>query len=508
MKRIYLFAVLLAGGIGSPLTALSSAESTDYGPEDFVYKYVNLANDEVWTDSVCGTKEIEGKFWQVYGVSPQNYYYQELESDDFPPVRVEGDKVMMWQESEYAWPWTPLEPKEVVLYDFSLNKGDSYTGFIYDRFASDAPRRVTATRTVTLFGEEQRVMGVRTLLEGDERPAMVRRNQYGESLGNTDYGLTFVVVENIGAVSLPGYYSWPSVEDTFVCIPPVDGRPWPRFSSVCTRDGKYEYSRVDLGVRAYSQLVSPARTWVYYSETAEAEAAHYMTFGEPEEYDGNMYRPFYASRAIVRDKVTGEVTVMTNPDPAANCVLMRENLGEVYVRGREDESDILLYDYMLQTGQTFPVGEDKALEAVVMHGASDRYPAAIGGDPVKTYSFAGYEEKMGVTEFIGLWGDGAGCLARPAYMEMPESGVAWPWFPAVDCTLACVQDSQSPVVLYTNSEAWDKAEALDALAGVAMTGSEAASVRWYTLQGVPVSTPERGQVYIRVSGSRAEKIAY
>ncbi|MDE7160963.1 MAG: hypothetical protein K2O24_09020 [Muribaculaceae bacterium] len=479
-----------------------------YQPGDFLYKYWNNTKQIEFTDSVCGTVEIEGKTYDIYGVTPWSEYEYGCTDYSMPPLLVEGDKVLIRIEGGDLFDFPKGETRDVLLYDFGYEAGDIYKGFIFDRFQSYFDRQVTHTRRALLFGSEQKVLGVGTSFYEDDLPGSPSLYWGGKNL-HIDLGEYFVVVENIGAVTLPGYYNWPAIEDSFVGYQTGGSDYWPRFTGVTTRDGKYSYSRTDLGVRAHNQLVLMDQTWMYYSETPDAEAVHFMSFDGTEERDGNTYRLFSTSKVILKDKATGEIREIVNPDRVANSWLMRENLGEVYVREYNSDTETLLYDFMLQTGQTFGIGGNHELEAIILRDGGDRFPARVSSIPVKTYSFVGYDAKMGVTEAIGVWGEGAGCIAHPSFADESESAVAWPWGPASDCTLARVEIGSGKTPCYTDTKVYEeKVLPLLDYVGVDMTASKAEEARWYTLQGMRVSEPKHGQLLIRVSGGKAEKVRY
>lgn len=407
----------------------------------------------------------------------------------------------------------------MLLYDFDAKVGEKWGGLIISEIEhgliSVSNRTVAQARDANLFGTAKRVQRV---VEPEELNEWLTSPYHNETNNYKygSYGEAFVVIEDIGNMTLPGSYAYPVVYE----LPTMYTGPYETCSleKVESADGKYTYTHVGLGVSPGNQIMRTGNVWEYYSETPQYEALHSMVFEGTAERDGKLYGRFYTKSAIIRDKATGLLSELVNDDPENRCVLMRENLGEVYVRGLNDADETLMYDFMLQPGDEFQVsGTGEAYSVVEMPVITkDFHPDSFSSynEPLKTYSFAGYEDKMGVTEYTGLWGDNAGTLVNPMFAGGTFGGVQWPWAPAADCTLArqyeLLRDNLDliPNILYINPEAWEKAEALQNSVEVSAVGSDAEAARWYTLQGVPVSAPEHEHIYIRVSGSRAEKIAY
>ncbi len=511
----------LAGAVALmaiPAFGNESGEPMGYHLHDLVFTYRDSYNSRV-TGAVDGNELIDGKEYYIFRLQPSPE--DVCLGPDATPIRFDGQRVywcatMIGQGSESNY------HKDLLLYDFDAGVGDKCEATLYDDPYDWFPsfhhyRIVVQTREAKLFGMSKRVQRI----VGDTEEEQWFSSPYQYATGNFWYGISgdaFVVIEDIGNVTLSGTYAFPMACVLPTCfVPPFEPCS---LEQVASADGKYRYTHTGLGVSPGNQIMRLYNVWEYYSDTPEYEALHEMMFDGTAERDGKLYGCFYTRSAIIRDKATGEVKELINDDPEHRCVLMRENLGEVYVRGLNDEDETLMYDFMLQEGDEFMPGKKgqtlKVVEMPVTYMDFDPDSSFSYDEPVKTYSFEGMTEKMGITEYTGLWGTNAGTLVNPMFAGGSFGGVEWPWVPAADCTLARQYhllwdyDVLVPYSLYVNPEVWEKAETLKKSADVSTVGADAetVSVCWYTLQGMPVSTPEHGHIYIRVNGSRAEKIAY
>lgn len=476
----------------------------------------------MYTDSVAETRNIDGKECHIYQPdleypngwgSEWQWYYMYKYPDGNPWMLFkDGTQVVTHYEKELEY----LLFQDILTYDFGAEKGaavsqkNRYTSENEPAHWEDSieePRVVIRDREAELFGETRRVQHISSQWKPSE--VYVKYDFIA-----SEYMWSFVQIEDMGAITSPGTFAVPCAYWYHTGASEGEGSDIPRFSGVRTRDGKYSYSRMDLGVRSYNQLLDETHIWEYYSETPQTESVHYMSFKGTMERDGENYGIWGTDSVVSRDRMTGVITLSGGRDESAMW-LMRENVGEIFVRGLDDGApEVKVYDFMLQTGQEFPTTSGgTSLTARIMPVTKlDITSARYDTDGmVKTYSFEGMTDVLGITEYIGLWGDGTGHLASPAFMGGCvgyEEGN--PLHPAPDCTLSRFKNIygkqyyESPI--YT-----DKVRPLleAAAASVRMTGAEPElTPKYYNLQGQRVTAPAKGDILIRVTGSRRDKVIF
>lgn len=463
-----------------------------------------------YTDSVYATKMIDGK----------EYFIIKSMNLDSIPLRREEGRVYGYFDANYN-PEFILDVEkhpqgEYLLYDFSLSAGETMESRIYvsidekgwdsSYFIMTRPNVIIASRQFDIFGGEKKVQKIVSVL-GYSDSGIESDVYYYERMYN-NYGFTTILVEDIGPVTNYGSYPMPMQID--MASNKVPGRPaspiiHPNFDRVSTRDGKYSYSRLDLGLRNQNQILRRNLVWEYYSENDDVEAVHRMQFNGAEELEGVSYGIFSVEESIIRDKKTGEINRYVPPTDSRRHWLMRENLGAVYtVIPGSAEKETLVYDFTLQPGASFRTGSDGMLEVRQMP------PYHYDTLDVKSYSFDGMEaQDAAITEFIGISGSGKGFLPCPYYFlsgaSMSEDS------PAADCTLVR-QYSVEGQLFYTSDLYDEKAKPLlDAFASVeaAVAESDGEAV-YYNTAGVKVTQGDGKNlpegIYIRHHNGRTEKI--
>lgn len=507
MRKLYLFATLFGLGIPVTMMADDNDKSEVFSPTDVVFSYSRGGSSgEKCIGVFEGSKTIEGKEYSVFTITPEPF----IPGVAAIPMRFDGKRVYGWYGTEAD---DVATGQEILLYDYEPGVGEKWPGHVFNSFGS-GDYSVVQAREVNLFGAKRRVQRIADAYHAEGWLSSPYHNGNCWFYSGGISGDEFVNVECIGNVALDGFYSYPMVLDLpSGYVTPYSPSP---LKEVASQDGEYRYTTIGLGVSPGNQIMRENNTWQYYSETPEYEAVHEMTFSGVTERDGKLYGRFYTVRALILDKVTGKLTELVNDDPGARCVLMRENLGEVYVRGLEDAEETLMYDFMLQDGDVFHTGDGDLTVVEMPVTEKDFYPDSMmsHNDTLKTYSFEGMTDRIGVTEYTGLWGNNAGTIVNPMFAGGQFGGVEWPWVPAPDCTLAAQWEMQRAmdefirVDIYSNPEALEKVDALGIYSGTDMTVSETDAPRWYTLQGLPVAEPQPGQLLIRIAGDRAEKVMY
>ncbi len=271
-----------------------------------------------------------------------------------------------------------------------------------------------------------------------------------------------------------------------------------------------EYRELHPESEAY-YMVRPDRIWVYGGRNPET--GHYYKslwkFGEPEVKGMRTWRPFEEFERYEWAPGGEPSTVACGEFPK---VWLREYRQSVYMikHGWEDdenlgfnpESEYLLYHFAVNN---FEEDENEKPDLIVYDSKNGFMvnPAPYTADCCRWVCRSG-DEKSRASYTYGIYGSD-----EPKAVE--GIGITSMGFLPFIYAPGSIDPTNAPRLLEycdADGKVIEKFGDLPEESGISTIDSEVIAVRWYTLQGVAVDALEHGQIYIRVSGSRAEKIAY
>lgn len=325
-----------------------------------------IREDRIWEYSSCwgfwqpatfqmkfdGTVEKEGKTWhrlQVINSSKYDYgngwindvKYTEYEPADGFLMREENGVVYLYEPEPYRGD-IPAE-HEVVLYNFNLEKDDSMD--VWMNFGDYETREATEVKIIT------------------DRNGM-QRKQITLSPKEGTFGYDNVeIVEGIGVVSMG---TLPFIETDMLTDSYMDDdhTTFPnRFHGeellrVMDLDGNVIYGDSDYEPHIYPKIINERNVWVYEKLTPDDSTIEcFFKFDGSVVLDGTVYHEFKQIRETKTGRTSDVSPITTIYDKSMDITraYLRERDHRVYMRGRSNSKEVVLYDFNRQPKEEYPV---------------------------------------------------------------------------------------------------------------------------------------------------------
>ena len=356
--------VLLATAIGTPNLFAQETSANDETASDNEARLIR--EDRIWEYSSCwgfwqpatfqmkfnGTVEKDGKTWhrlQVINSYKYNYgngWVEEVSYTEYEPsegfLLREENGVVYSYEQVYTENGT-FEPKEVVLYNFNLEKGDSMN--VWTNSSDYEPREATEVETIP------------------DRTGVLRKHITLSPKEGTFGHDNVKIIEGIGVES---WGTLPIIETNILCdsFDDKDKTTFPnRFHGeellrVMDLDGNVIYGDSDYEADTYPKLINERNVWVYEKLSADDSSTEcFFKFDGTVVLDGTVYHEFKQVRETKTGRTSSVSPITTIYDKTMDITkaYLRERDHRVYMRGRSNSKEVVLYDFNRQPKEEYPV---------------------------------------------------------------------------------------------------------------------------------------------------------
>lgn len=352
--RKFLLTTLLLGSVSGVLAQTGSMVREDriwnYDINTYLDELVSTHYDEGF--HFDGVKTIDGNCYSVF---------RDNAGEELSLIRQDGGKVYLTDQllSDYVGDRNEPTEREVLLYDFSAEVGDTYTSVTFDEIYfscwSMAEVTVKSKSTMSIAGEEV----VRMTLE-----YKLNENQIME----------YQAVEGIGISQ--GRLDQPQ------CAHLTSGMrcTYAMLNSVTNPAGEIIFTGNDF-LPQTSGLIREDRIWVYsqpYAWEWRGKYEYKMRFDGTEEIDGHIYHRLTAYDARLSWCKYPDPTPIVVEKKRDDTYLLREENGRVYLHKDEvpyhewgdfDGHEALLYDFNAEEGDEMEIitSLDGLTSATVRH---------------------------------------------------------------------------------------------------------------------------------------------
>ena len=435
----------------------------------------------------------------LFGIFPTSWGWN-AGSQPLLPVRNDHDAVYAYFKEgvtgqDNAGSTVTLPAGEYLIYDFSAAPGESFNTVItrYDAFPAVAERhtvRVLGKRSLPILGKDRRVMHL--IAEDMEESC------------------EFVVVEGIGIVDGSGLYAQPLAGDPNGSG--MQNRQPPLFSAAADKEGN-SISFLELGLKT-GRLFDKEARWEYYSTDGGRKELLYMGFEGTQTVRNMTYDRFYTMKSVSFDGGSGSPEINEYAEPAGDYWLVRESLGEVFAR-KGDASGCIsdeykVYDFALLPGQKEMLNPFAASGRYADDAGVETLTRAGKAEDVKSYGYAGVDAK--IVYRVGIDGRNGGILPEPSYIriaenENPDAGTSLSRvLDAPDSALDLGSLPGAPTLYISDTYDREVRELLEAAGIDRIASADEAAIEYYSLQGVRIDNPAKGELVIRRHKGRAEKV--
>lgn len=371
---------------------------------------------------------------------------------------------------------------EVLLYDFTLKDGESFTGFwASGDFAGglvDYP--VRALDPVKVAGEECRVFGMTKDFHG-----ACDGYRFAEEAGCLNYG---TLAAPDGVLRTTGM----TTTDTYL-------------QKMYDADGNIIYDSSQYAKKDPLAMINEDRTWIYRHQMWGPMVDYEMRFTDSQELNGHTYHKFALTKKTVYDddgNVSSEETFENGSGywlrEFTECWKVwlltdgTKPVEDISVTDPSKLQDFLIYDFSLIEGSEFKCvmyPDDFSESGCVTVTMNDAEPMEIDGQRCRVQIPEGSQSISGLSFIQGIGTTCNGSLATP-YVGGISGPLSDQSLPSLLSVLLAVKDKDGKIIYKNNS--FDGIDNLNP--GNESSRSDAPV---YDILGRRVSTMVRGGIYIR-----------